>query len=187
MENYFTNLRGMEAPVEKKGPQKLNYISWADAWDMLKKFDETVNFKVYQNNDGLPYFSDSCGGLVKVGVTVKDIEHIVWLPIMDYANKSIPKDKINSFDVAKAIQRAMAKAIAMHGLGLYVYRGEDFPEENEIAQVETETVTDSKTIDKYKCINCNEIVNKVVQDYSSRHFQGKTLCKKCQDIVRTVK
>ena len=65
---------------------------------------------------------------VKVGVTVEGLEHIDYLPVMDFRNNSIPVDKVTSFDVNKTIQRATAKAIAMHGLGLTLWSGEDVPE-----------------------------------------------------------
>ena len=66
---------------------------------------------------------------VKTGVTVNGIEHIEYLPVMDYKNKSISIENITSFDVNKAIQRSLTKACARHGLGLYIYAGEDLPEE----------------------------------------------------------
>jgi len=65
---------------------------------------------------------------VKVGITVGGIEHIDYLPIMDFKNQSIPLTKVTSIDVTKAIQRSTAKAIAMHGLGLSLWTGEDLPE-----------------------------------------------------------
>ena len=62
---------------------------------------------------------------VKTGVTIENLEHIEYLPVMDYKNKSILLENITSFDVNKAIQRSLTKALARHGLGLYVYAGED--------------------------------------------------------------
>lgn len=78
------------------------------------------------------YFTDGKTCWVKTGVTVvteeTKIEHIEYLPIMDFKNKSIPADSVTSFDVNKAIQRSLTKAVARHGLGLYIYAGEDLPE-----------------------------------------------------------
>ena len=65
---------------------------------------------------------------MKTGVTVNGIEHIEYLPVMDHRNKSIPLANVTSFDVNKAIQRSLTKAVARHGLGLYIYAGEDLPE-----------------------------------------------------------
>jgi hypothetical protein len=73
----------------------------------------------------MPYFSDGNTCLVKVGVTINGIEHIDYLPVMDYRNKSIPQDAVTTFDIVKTIQRSTVKAIALHGLGLKLWIGED--------------------------------------------------------------
>lgn len=129
--SIFSTLNKIEAEVHKKGPQKLNYISWADAWTELKKAYPEANMTYYTGENGMPYFKDASGGFVKVGVTIGDMEHISMLPIMDHSNKSVAPEQITSFAINKALQRALTKAIAMHGLGLYVYRGEDLPEDSE--------------------------------------------------------
>lgn len=126
--NYFIDLMKVQGNVAKKGPLELNYISWANAWAEVKKVHHDANFIVYENNEGMPYFYNNHGGFVKVGTVIGNIEHVVWLPIMDYNNKSILSSNITTFDVNKAIQRALAKGLAMHGFGLYVYQGEDHPE-----------------------------------------------------------
>ena len=61
-------------------------------------------------------------------MTIGGLEHVEYLPIMDYKNKSIPLENVTSFDVNKSIQRSLTKALARHGLGLYLYAGEDLPE-----------------------------------------------------------
>ena len=113
--------------IEKKNG--LSYLSWAWAWKVLKENYPDANYKIYETESGCNYFTDGRTGWVKTGVTVNGLEHIEYLPIMDYSNKSIPLEKITSFDVNKAIQRSLTKAVARHGLGLYVYAGEDLPEE----------------------------------------------------------
>lgn len=113
--------------IEKKNG--LSYVSWAWAWKILKDNFPDAQYKVYENEQGWNYFTDGRTGWVKTGVIVEGLEHIEYLPIMDYQNKSIPLEKITSFDVNKAIQRSLTKAIGRHGLGLYVYAGEDLPEE----------------------------------------------------------
>lgn len=131
MENYFAELNSINVSdhIEKKG--KLNYLSWAWAWQQLKMKHPTANYTVYENKDGINYFTDGRTCWVKTGVTVDGLEHIEYLPIMDYNNKSIPLDKVTSFDVNKTIQRSLTKAVARHGLGLYIYAGEDLPEEEQ--------------------------------------------------------
>ena len=139
--NYFKELNDVNVSehIEKKG--KLSYLSWVYAWGEIKKRYPNANYKVYESSlpDGwiVNYFTDGRTSFVKVGVTINDIEHIEYLPVMDNYNKSIPYDKMTSFDVNTAIQRALTKAIARHGLGLYIYQGEDLP------QVEQENATKS--------------------------------------------
>ena len=118
--------------VTKKAIQKngLDYLPWATAWEEVKKLYPSANYKVYETPEGINYFTDGITGWVKVGVTIEDLEHIEYLPIMDFKNKSIEKDKITSFEVNKTIQRAITKAIARHGLGLSLYTKEDKEEES---------------------------------------------------------
>lgn len=115
--------------TEKKG--NLTYLSWAWAWAEVKKLYPNVQRTVYENQDGHNYFNDGLTSWVKVGVTINDVEHIDYLPIMDFRNNSIPFGKQTSFDVNKAIQRSTTKALALHGLGLYIYAGEDLPDGHE--------------------------------------------------------
>lgn len=105
----------------------LSYLSWAWAWGILKKYYPDAVYTIYENQDGLNYFTDGRTCFVKTGVTVQNLEYIEYLPVMDHRNASIPLEKVTSFDVNKAIQRSLTKAIARHGLGLYVYAGEDLP------------------------------------------------------------
>jgi hypothetical protein len=109
--------------IEKKGKQ--NYLSWANAWNEVKKLYPDTIRTVYEGEFGMPYFTDGKTCLVKVGVTVNGLEHIDYLPIMDYRNKSIPADAVTTFDIVKTIQRSTVKCIALHGLGLGLWIGED--------------------------------------------------------------
>lgn len=111
--------------TEKKGG--LTYLSWAWAWQMVKKNFPDAFYTVYENKDGLNYHTDGRTCWVKTGVTVNGLEHIEYLPVMDYKNNSIPLAKVTSTDVNKSIQRSLTKACARHGLGLYIYAGEDLP------------------------------------------------------------
>ena len=105
----------------------LTYLAWAWAWQMVKENYPTASYTIYENADGLNYHTDGRTCWVKTGVTIEGLEHIEYLPVMDYRNASIPKDKVTSMDVNKAIQRSLTKACARHGLGLYIYAGEDLP------------------------------------------------------------
>jgi hypothetical protein len=117
--------------TEKKG--NLTYLSWAFAWQEVKKLCPDMNRTVYENAVGNNYHTDGRTAWVKVGVTIAGIEHIDYLPIMDARNNAIPVEKVTSFDVNKAIQRSTTKAIGLHGLGLYIYAGEDMPEDDKVA------------------------------------------------------
>jgi hypothetical protein len=113
--------------IEEKN--RLKYLSWAWAWMRLKVEYPDASYTVYENEKGWNYFTDGRTAWVKVGVTVEGLEHVEYLPVMDNRNQSIPLDKITSMNVNKSIQRALTKAIARHGLGLFIYAGEDIPED----------------------------------------------------------
>ena len=120
----------------------LTYLSWAWAWGVLKQNYPSASYTIYENKDGWNYHTDGKTAWVKTGVTVENIEHIEYLPIMDFRNKSIPLEQVTSFDVNKAIQRSLTKAISRQGLALYVFAGEDLPEDNSAES--TTKVTDFK-------------------------------------------
>jgi len=110
--------------IAKKG--KHSYLSWASAWSLIKDEFPTTQRTVYESeHTGLNYFTDGTSAYVKVGISIEGLEHIDYLPIMDFRNQSIKIDKVTSMDVNTAIQRSTAKAIAMHGLGLSLWIGED--------------------------------------------------------------
>lgn len=126
--NYFEVLNSINVSdkTEKKG--NLTYLSWAWAWGELKKRYPNATYKIYENEMGWNYHTDGKTAWVKTGVTVEGIENIEYLPVMDFKNNSIPVEKVTSTDVNKTIQRSLTKAVARHGLGLYIYAGEDLPE-----------------------------------------------------------
>jgi hypothetical protein len=127
--NYFEDLYKVNCndKIEKKNG--LSYLAWAFAWAEIKKRHPDAFYTIYENKEGWFYHTDGKTCWVKTGVTVNGLEHIEYLPVMDFRNQSIPADKVTSFDVNKAIQRSLTKACARHGLGLYVYAGEDLPEQ----------------------------------------------------------
>ena len=112
--------------TEKKG--NLSYLSWAWAWQIVKSHFPNAQYTIYENPDGWNYFTDGRTCWVKTGVTIEGLEHIEYLPVMDQRNQSIPFESVRSTDVNKTIQRSLTKACARHGLGLYIYAGEDLPD-----------------------------------------------------------
>lgn len=122
---------------------ELAYLSWAWAWAEVKKAYPEATFTIYENKDGWNYHTDGRTAWVKTGVTIEGVELVEYLPVMNGNNKSIPLGEITSFDVNKAIQRSLTKAAARHGLGLYIYAGEDLPE-GETAQEKPKAKTTPK-------------------------------------------
>lgn len=125
--SVYEVLSAVDVSKQTKKKDKLTYLSWPFAWGELLKRYPTATYKVYENKDGWNYHTDGKTAWVKTGVTVEGVEHVEMLPVMDYRNKAIGVDQITSTDVNKAIQRSLTKAIARHGLGLYIYAGEDLP------------------------------------------------------------
>ena len=147
--SVFDKLNNINVSDKTDQKGKFTYLSWVFAWSELKKVDPTATAKVYHNeNTNLPYFgAGDAGVMVKVGVTVNGVEHINYLPAMNFSNKAIKEKDVTMMDVNKAIQRATVKAIALHGLGLYIYAGEDLPEEE---AKKTSPVKEKKKEDKPK-------------------------------------
>lgn len=128
MDNYFSALNDINVNGKTEQKNGLTYLSWAWAWGEVKKMFPDATYTIYENANGWCYHTDGRTCWVKTGVTVNGIEHIEYLPVMDFKNRSIAADSVTSFDVNKAIQRSLTKAVARHGLGLYIYAGEDLPE-----------------------------------------------------------
>lgn len=116
--------------IEKKNG--LSYLSWAWAWGVLKDHYPYAWFRKHEGANGYPYFMDVQGyAFVRVTVGLDrtgDHEVTESLPVLDHRNK--PVQGPNAFEVNNALQRCLAKAIAYHGLGHYIYAGEDVPQEN---------------------------------------------------------
>lgn len=134
MSNYFNVLNAVDVRDHQEKKNGLTYLSWAWAWAEIKKLHPDANYTIYEDANECFYHNDGNTCWVKTGVTVNGIEHIEYLPVMDHRNKSIPLKSVTSFDVNKTIQRSLTKACARHGLGLYIYAGEDLPEDAEQAQ-----------------------------------------------------
>ena len=110
--------------LEKKG--NLSYLSWAWAWAEVLKIDPAASWVAHEWADRPAMFLPDGSAMVKVSVTVKGDTKLCVLPIMDNRNRAIQNP--DAFAINTAIMRCLTKAIAMHGLGLYIYAGEDLPE-----------------------------------------------------------
>ena len=192
--NYFTELNAINVSDKTEKKNGLTYLSWAWAWGELKKLHPDATYTVYENKDGWLYHTDGRTCWVKTGVTVNGIENIEYLPVMDFRNNSIPADKVTSYDVNKAVQRSLTKAVARHGLGLYIYAGEDLPEGEEKPQErQTEKPPKAKPSAEITCTKCGVKIESVIaktgktmtaqeiSDFSRKKF-GQCLCPACQKI-----
>ena len=152
---------------EKKG--KFDYLSWADAWQLLmsKYPDATYEFKTweYENKNGLKQWRDICiypdlTASVECSITIGKLTRSMWLPVLNYMNQPIVKP--NSMDINTAKMRCLVKCMAMFGLGIYIFAGEDLPvneaelskdhgageEKNRVIKKDTSPVSDTEMFKK---------------------------------------
>lgn len=141
-ESVFDALSSINVNDKTEKKDNLTYLSWAWAWQEFQKVCPTATYEIVKNENGLPYFADESGAMVFTRVTVGTIEHEMWLPVMDGKNKAMKSqpysyqtkygektvEAYTMFDVNKAIMRCLTKNLAMFGLGIYIYAGEDLPD-----------------------------------------------------------
>lgn len=132
--NIFDSLNGVDLTDKVKTKNNLTYLPWSSAWSEVKKRYPDATFRIIPQimDDGgntRPWHDDGRTGWVEVGVTINGNEIIETLAIMNFKNQSIAAADITSVDANKSIKRCLVKACAMHGLGLYIYEGEELPEE----------------------------------------------------------
>tara|TARA_Y100000034_G_scaffold124040_1_gene171659 strand:+ start:101 stop:658 length:558 start_codon:yes stop_codon:yes gene_type:complete len=124
--NYFTELNRVDVTqhIEKKG--SFNYLSWAHAVRELKSRHPEATWTIHEYGEGrIPYVKTECGFFVKVTVHVDGVGMTQVHPVLDHKNKPIQAP--NAFQINTSIQRCLAKAIALHGLGIHIFAGEDLP------------------------------------------------------------
>lgn len=174
--------------IETKG--KMDYLSWANAWQLLKQNYPEATRVVYEDpQTGWNYFTDGRSAWVKVGIKVNDLEHIDYLPIMDFRNNAVPIDRVTATDVNKTIQRSTAKAIAMHGLGLSLWTGEDVPElvtaKNEPKLVELK-INDENWVKvmKYVADNKSLGLSKIVEQLERKYKVSSTIKKSIASAIK---
>jgi hypothetical protein len=125
-QSTFMKLYKTDVSKYQKKKGKFTYLSWADAWALLKKECPDARYGVTKAEDGSPFFQTECGYFVDVWVEVDGISLSQIHPVLDNRNQSITEP--SNFNINTSIQRALAKTIALHGLGLYIFAGEDLPE-----------------------------------------------------------
>ena len=173
--------------IEKK--KDLTYLSWPYAWAEVKKKYPSATYKIHLFGEKqLPYvFDENVGYMVFTDVTINDLTHTMWLPIMDSANKTMKStsytyntkfkkdilvEAATMFDVNKTIMRCLVKNLAMFGLGLYIYSGEDLPE------IETEKISikDANILEDIirKIDDGDKIYTMILNRYKVKSFRDLT-------------
>lgn len=171
-DSYFDKLSRVDisGKVESKkqsGGVMVSYISWANAWKMLKIMYPDANYEIEKFANGLPYvYDEATGYMVFTKVTVEGVTHEMCLPVLDSANRPLKNhdytiekksgDKINKinvkaatmFDINKSILRCLVKNIAMHGIGLSLYAGEDISsgDDSDNGLVPTDLVSEAQRL-----------------------------------------
>lgn len=192
MDNIFNKLAAINVNDKTEKKNGLTYLSWAWAWGEVKKLYPDATYTIYENT--LPsgyvvnYFTDGRTSYVKTGVTINNLEHIEELPVMDYRNKSILLENMTSFDVNKTIQRSLTKALARHGLGLYIYAGEDLPESltEEDGEQGNEVIDQKKQKGLAMAIDNNKISDEEVLKVLSKYGYTSTAEIKIKDYMNIV-
>lgn len=193
MENIFETLNKKDVGEHTEKKNGLTYLSWAWAWAEFKKVYPNATYEIWKDDNGRPYISDdNLGYMVFTSVTVGELTHSMWLPVMDNKNNAMKSAKYKitkgrytadvepatMFDVNTAIMRCLTKNLAMFGLGLYIYAGEDLPEDASEA--------DSKPSTKQTVSNRNEQTDAItakIKAYADEH--GMTMTEIAKDYKLT--
>lgn len=192
--SVFSTLSAINVKDKIEAKNGLDYVSWANAWAMLKAHYPDAQRKVYESDHtGLNYFTDGKTAYVKVGIIVNGLEHIDYLPVMNHRNQAILLDNITAFDVNKTIQRSTAKAIAMHGLGIVLWTGEDLPEEEPKAKhapapaklEELKMGTDNwDKVTKYVAANKTLGAEKIIAQLSRKYTLAKPVATAIAQLIQ---
>ena len=201
----FEELKGLNVndKVEKRtdGQNELSYLSWSFAWAEFKKVYPTATYRImkFPQPDGtlVPYmFDKNTGYMVNTVINADGIEYEMWLPVMNSTNKAMRDvaysyktkygektvEPASMFDVNKAIMRCLVKNMAMFGLGLYIYAGEDLPDK---------VAKNSEDVIKEEITSIEDAINNCKTDAELKELYKKnkaqiTSNKKLLDLITTV-
>ena len=178
-QNVFETLNKIDVSkyTEKKG--KFNYLSWSYAVRELLKVCPTATWDLhtFKNLHGTdqPYMKNGTGSYVQVSVDVEGVVRTQIHPVLDHRNQTI--NEPNAFEINTSIQRCLAKAIALHGLGLYIFAGEDLPEPDALTQTQiddmkakAENIADKKVMQGVTDAIASGQVNSGNYDMSMKHI-----------------
>ena len=161
----FEELSKISVNDHTENKNGLTYLSWTWAWSEIKKQCPDASYEILKFENNLPYvYDENTGYMVFTKVTIDDKTYEMWLPVMDGNNKAMLNhpytykvkeykdgkwtggyteksvESATMFDINKTIMRCLVKNIAMFGLGIYIYAGEDLPEGYEISKEEAEKI-----------------------------------------------
>jgi hypothetical protein len=191
-QTVFKTLSAVNVSMITKDKGGKTYLSWAHAWEEVKKKFDDVSYEIKEFN-GLPYiYDENAGYMIFTSVTIKGETHPMWLPVMDGANNAMKKDRYfyevkewvnrkptgnmikkwvepaTMFDINKAIMRCLVKNLPMFGLGLYIYQGEDIPTVYQIDSIDLVGLTVLQLFNKY---NIHVVkASKILQETSATPF-----------------
>jgi hypothetical protein len=180
--NYFIQARDLNVNDKVKEKNKLKYLSWASAWNFMKTVYPDATYRVIKNEKDLhftygeeifyvpeftPYHTDGRTCWVEVEITANGLSQPQELAVMDFKNQSISLTKITSTDVQKSIARCLTKCCASFGIGIYIYEGEDLPQEVKLVE---------KLQDELK-----ELISKKIANLGGTEEVKKLLQKTCID------
>ncbi len=187
--------------IEKKN--NLSYLSWPYAVEKVLKEEVDESYKIWKDDNNRPYIYDEhLGYMVFTSVTIENVTKEMWLPVMDGANKAMKTgsytyttrfgektcEAATMFDINKTIMRCLVKNYAMFGLGLYIYAGEDLPEESDEQKAEKEAVAlkakqDAEAVALKAKQDAEAAKKKADDDLAAR----KAASKKCEDDLKSCK
>lgn len=166
--------------VKDNGTDKLTYLSWVWAWQQVKTKYPEVSYEV-KHWDGKPFlYEEALGYMVETSVTIQGETMTMWLPVMDSKNKAMKAQPysyktrygekwVNAatmFDINTTIMRCLVKNLAMFGLGLYIYAGEDLPQEEKEQQANAMQAKIDEACSKMRAVTSREELENVWREYS---------------------
>ncbi len=178
----FETLNSVDFKEHVQKKNNLTYLSWAWAWAEVMKRCPDATYEIVKTESGLPYVASELGVMVYTRVTINGMTREMWLPVMDYQNRAMKlvpyevKAKYGTeivpaatmFDVNKTIMRCLVKNLAVFGLGLYIYAGEDLPEEAKKEALAQAAEQDKKNIALWIEYCAQQNVDGLVDMYAQR-------------------
>ena len=204
---HFNKLNQINVNEYTEKKNDLTYLSWANAWAEVKKIYPEAQYTIKRFENNLPYvYDENTGYMVFTDVTIEGLTYEMWLPVMDGANKAMKNtpytyktkygektvEPATMFDINKTIMRCLVKNLAMFGLGLYIYAGEDLPEtEKENTEKETqETITEQQAMTLESLLKAKfdaETINKTLKDSYKVNNVRELNNKQYVDIINKIR